>query len=106
MNLAVRPKALRGERARRVETELLDLAALEARPACWDRPAAEAPYPNPLHSRPVLAAHRACGLLDARLRFLAASADGGLRAISHSSETALGRARGEAMPCGCRPYSP
>jgi len=48
MNLAVRPQALRGERARRVETELLDLAALEARPACWDRLAAEAAYPNPL----------------------------------------------------------
>jgi hypothetical protein len=29
----------------------------------------------------VLAAHRACGLVDARLRFLAASADGGLRAM-------------------------
>jgi CelD/BcsL family acetyltransferase involved in cellulose biosynthesis len=83
MKLLLRPQELKGSPAPApaLEPQILEVAGLERRAAAWDGLSAEAVYPNPFHSRPVLAAHKACGLLDEPLRILAVSAGETLQAL-------------------------
>jgi CelD/BcsL family acetyltransferase involved in cellulose biosynthesis len=81
MNLLLRPHELTRSPAPRLEAGILDLAALRQRSAAWDHLCGEAAYPNPFHSRPVIEAHAAGGLLDRRLRFVAVSEGETLQAL-------------------------
>lgn len=60
---------------------ILDHAAMQERAAAWDRLAAAAVYPNPFHSRALMAAHAELGILAPGLRFVVAGGDGELDAL-------------------------
>lgn len=72
MTVALRMPMREVARAAALSPEILDYPAMQARAAAWDRLAARAVCPNPFHGRAALAAYAASGILERRLRFVAA----------------------------------
>lgn len=81
MTVALRMPIMGMAKAAAPGSEMLDYAAMQGRAAAWDELAAKTACPNPFHTRPVLAAYAAAGLLDRRLRFVAAGEGEELHAL-------------------------
>lgn len=81
MTVALRVPIPAAAGAAAVAPAFLDWPAMAGRAGAWDRLAAQSAYPNPFHGRTLMAAHAPLGLLDRRLRFVAAGRGEELEAL-------------------------
>lgn len=81
MTVALRMPLSAAARLTALGPAILDHAAMQERAGAWDRLAAAAIYPNPLHGRALMAAHAELGILAPGLRFVVAGEDGEFDAL-------------------------